>query len=285
MSTERTWQMSLRGLLMGAGTAYRFAAAPEGLGLPPVRTNDLQWLSEDGAYGAGDWLQPRLVRASLWVDGVGAAASEDLATLLTAAWAPSRTDLDLEVRVATGQAYLLRGRPRRCEVDLSTLKFGHAMAAVEFAALDPYKYDPEENTGVVPLGSGVDYPGMTPDLSFDMAFQAPGVSPGVAFVGSLGTAAAWPVLTIVGPVLNPRMENRTTGETFDTDVDLLVGETLVADMKARTITINGTPRLDVLALGADFISLPPGVNELAYRSDDGSPTVSTCTVSWRHTWY
>ena len=35
--------------------------------MPSMRTNDLPWLSVDGAYGANDYLQPRLVRAQLAV--------------------------------------------------------------------------------------------------------------------------------------------------------------------------------------------------------------------------
>lgn len=287
MSTHvvQAWQWSMRGVRMGAGTPYRFRTAPEGLGMPAMRTADLPWLANDGAYGAGDWLQPRVVRAALWVDGGSAAASEQLARSLVAAWAPSRTDVDLELRVADARAYLLRGRPRRCELDLSPLKYGHAAAAVEFVALDPYLHDAELQAGVVQLGDATAYPGVTPDLTFDLAFQAPGVSPGVAFAANLGTAPAYPVVTFQGPVTNPRLENRTTGATFDTDVVLSGGDTLVVDMRARTITLNGTSTLAAMAVGAAYVALEPGTNELAYRSDDPTPTASTCAITWRHTWY
>jgi hypothetical protein len=284
--TDRTWQMSLRGVLMGAGTRYRFASAPEGLGMPPMRTNDLAWLSEDGAYGAGDWLQPRLVRARLWVDGGNAAASEALARTLVAAWAPSRTDIDLGLRITSPLDYVLRGRPRRCEVDLSTLKYGHASASVEFAALDPYLYDADASTGTIPLGNATSVPGVTPNLTFDLVFQPGGTTgPGIAFAGNLGTAPTYPAIVITGPVITPRLENRTTGETFTLDATLVGGDVAVVDMKARTITVNGTSRLDALALGAKWVSLRPGANELAYRSSDGTPPASTCTVTWRHAWY
>lgn len=281
-----TWQMGLRGLLMGRSTVYRFQTSPEGLGLPDMRTNDLAWLAEDGAYGAGDWLQPRTVRARLWVDAGSAQASEAAARTLVAAWAPSRTDLELQVRVADAQEYVLRGRPRRCEVDLSTLKYGHAQAAVEFVGLDPYLYEPEYTTGTIPLGSGTGYPGVTPNLSFALRFQPVGsTGAGVAFAGNLGTAPTYPLLTITGPVDTPRLENRTTGATFSLDAVLTAGETAVVDLKARTIAVNGTARLDALGLGAAWVALQPGVNELAYRSDDPSPTASTCTVAWRSAWY
>lgn len=284
--TLTTWQMSLRGLVMGRDTRYRFATSPEGLGLPALRTNDLAWLAEDGAYGAGDWMQPRLVRARLWVDGGTAAASEDLARTLVAAWAPSRTDLNLTVRVAATQDYLLRGRPRRCEVDLSTLKYGHASASVEFAALDPYLYDPDPVSGVIPLGSGASTLGVTPNLTFNLVFQPAGTTgPGVAYLGNLGTASTSPTVTITGPVISPRVENRTTGETFTLNATLVSGDTAIVDMAARTIKINGTSRLDALALGASWVTLQPGANEVAYRSSDGTPPASTATVTWRHAWY
>lgn len=286
MSITGVWQMELRGLLMGRDTSYRFASAPEGLGLPPMRVNDLAWLAEDGAYGAGDWLEPRTVRARLWVDGGTADASETLARSLVAAWAPSRTDLSLALRVAAGQEYVLRGRPRRCEVDLSTLKYGHASAAVEFVGLDPYLYDADPANGVIPLGSGSDYPGVQPNLSFDLAFQPAGsVGAGVAFVGNLGTAPTWPTVTFTGPAISPRLENRTTGETFTLNATLLAGHVAVVDMRTRSITINGTSSLQSFGLGASWLRFIPGANEVAYRSSDASPTASTATVVWQHAWY
>lgn len=286
MTVDRTWQLSLRDLTMGADTAYRLQTAPEGLGVAPMRTNDMAWLAQDGAYGAGDWLQPRLVRAMLWVDGGTAAASEDLARTLAAAWAPSRVDLPLYVRVAAAQDYVLWGRPRRCEVNLASLKYGHAVAAVEFAALDPYLYAATQVTGTIRLGSGSTTLGVTPNLTFNLAFQPAGTSgPGVAYLGNMGTAPTALDVVLAGPVVTPRLENRTTGETFTMNATLLAGDTAVVDMAARTITINGTPRLDTLALGASWLTLQPGANEVAYRSADAIPPASTATVSWRHAWY
>jgi hypothetical protein len=285
MSTNSTWQMELRGLLMGRGTPYRFAAAPEGLGLPALRTNDMAWLADDGAYGAGDWMQPRLVRARLWVDAGDAAASETAARTLVGAWAPSRTDLPLELRVAA-KAYLAYGRPRRCEIDLAPLKYGHAEAAVEFAALDPYLYDTELVQGVVKLSDSLVLQGVTPNLTFDLRFQPAGTAgPGVVFCTNTGTAPAALTATFTGPAINPRIENRTTGKTFRLDATLASSDVAVVDMRARSITVNGTARLDLLAAGADWVPLAAGVNEVAYRSSDATPTDSTVTLAWRGAWH
>lgn len=286
MTVARTWQLELNGLTMGAETSYPLAATPEGLGMPDMRTNDLAWLSQDGAYGAGDWLQPRLVRAQLWVVGSSPSNTEQLARTLVGAWSPSRTDTELQVRLASSRAYQLLGRARRCELDLARLASSVVTASVEFAALDPYLYAVDTSGGTIPLGSGSTTPGAIPDLTYDLTFQAPGTpGPGVVYASNAGTAPTWPTVTITGPVDTPRLENRTTGETLELATTLSGGDVVVVDTRARTVTLNGTSALQLLAVGSAWPALEPGANELAYRSDDGTPTTSTATLSWRSAWY
>lgn len=286
MTVARTWQLELNGLTMGAETDYPLVSTPEGLGMPDMRTNDLAWLAQDGAYGAGDWLQPRLVRAQLWVVGSSPSVTEQLARTLVGAWAPSRADVELTVRLASSRSYALVGRARRCELDLTRLASSAVTASVEFAALDPYLYATAAVGGTIPLGSGSSTPGVVPDLTYDLTFQPPGTAgPGVVYATNQGTAPTWPTVTITGPVDTPRLENRTTGATLELDTTLTGGDVVVVDARARTVTLNGTSALQLLAVGSAWPTIEPGANELAYRSADGTPTTSTATISYRSAWY
>lgn len=286
MTVTRTWQLELNGVRMGAETAYRMRSTPEGLGMPSMRTNDLPWLSVDGAYGAGDYLQPRLVRAQLAVMGSSPANAEQLARTLVGAWRPSRSDVTLHVRLAGSDAYRLTGRPRRCELDMSTLASSLVTAAVEFAALDPYLYAADVSGGTIQLGSGSTTPGVIPNLTFDLEYQPAGTpSPGVVYANNAGSAPTYPSVTFTGPVDTPRLENRTTGQTLELNTTLVGGDQLVVNNAARTVTLNGTSALQLLDTASQWLELAPGANEVAYRSADATPTTSTALTTWRSAWY
>jgi len=282
-----TWQMSLRGLTMGAGTPYRFQpGSPAGLGNAPVRSNDITRDSADGAIGAGDRSDPRLFRSALWILGDSPAHVDTLARALKSAWRPSKTDdLPLVVRI-TGESRVMFGRPRRCELDQRIARDGILGAAVEFTALDPFLYSPGVARSVtIPLGDSSSTPGLAFPAEWDWRFQPPGsAGPGVAFPNNKGSAPAPIRVSIPGPAVNPRIENRTTGISTVFPVTLADGDTLVVDgsLASPSVTLNGTDNLGALGF-VDFPTLDPGTNELAYRSDDDPITASAATVQWRDT--
>jgi hypothetical protein len=265
---------------MGRGTAYRIYDAPSGLGTAPVRASDTPYLSADGVFAAGDFHDARPVALGLVCMGSSPAEAEQLARTLAAAWQASRVDLDLSIRMADSRTYLLRGRPRKCEVDTKELKYGHARAACLFVATDPRLYDSESTDVVLPLGVGV-VPGVTFPLTFPMVFGTS--SPGVSTITNRGTVDTYPVITIAGEVGTPRLENITTGKTMELNLTMGVGDVAVIDMGAQTITYNGTNSLGALATGATFWPLIPGENQVSFRAPISS-TVASATVSYRSAW-
>ena len=137
------YHLELRGLLHGPGTRFHWTGAWTGLGLPAVKTSDVDLQEDDGAYPGRDLLEARVLTFPVgWGGSTPAAAMEDLATLSTA-WAPSRsTELELHAMLPGWGHFYVVGRPRGLVEDLSRLKNGEGEALLTFHALDPTIYYP-----------------------------------------------------------------------------------------------------------------------------------------------
>lgn len=102
-----------------------------------------------------------------------------------------------------------------------------------------------------------------------------------------GSAPAYPVLRIDGPVANPSIEQTTNGAGLTLDATLGDGEYVLIDTRTRAVLYMGTsPRRNWLRSGAKWPSLTPGYNEFAYRGTalPGSPgQQSLLTITWRDT--
>lgn len=99
-------------------------------------------------------------------------------------------------------------------------------------------------------------------------------------VTNAGTAAAFPVITIQGPVINPVLTNATTGERMALTLTLGAADTIVIDMFERTIIQGGaTNRMGALVTGSNFWALVPGENIIYYSAD--AYDISTSTLTWR----
>lgn len=94
-------------------------------------------------------------------------------------------------------------------------------------------------------------------------------------VGSL--TSVYPVWTVIGPAVNPRLQNNTTDESAVYNGAVGAGQTLVVDFSAQTAKLDGaivTRSLDGL------ISFEPGDNIVGFNIDSGAAVSST--VAWNN---
>jgi hypothetical protein len=157
--------------------------------------------------------------------------------------------------------------------------------AFEFELLlradDPLRYATALSSVVADLPTA-DESGMTFDVVFDLTFGAGG-SGGAAFATNAGNAPAWPVITLSGPVSNPSIRNATSNRTVALNLTLASDESLVIDMAARTVLLNGTAnRRNALLPSSAWWAIEPGSNEIQYRA--AAFTASTATVTYRSAW-
>ncbi len=116
-------------------------------------------------------------------------------------------------------------------------------------------------TLTLPQSSGVLIPALFP-LQFGAS------SGGTGTVTNAGTAAAYPTITLQGPLINPVIVNETTGERMALILTLGASDTVVIDMARRTIVQGGgTNRMGARAAGSTFWALQPGDNTLRFGAD------------------
>lgn len=116
------------------------------------------------------------------------------------------------------------------------------------------------------------YPGPMPDQSTPVTYS--------------GSMAAWPVVTITGPVTGPILANATTGHSLSfPGLAVGAGQTLVLDFAARTVLLDGAAdRYSFLDFAAStWWQLVPGVNGIVLDGD-AIDTGAQAVLSWRSTY-
>lgn len=277
------WQIEYGGLLLGDGTVFDIVRVEGLLDLPEVQTTDRQRLRRHGLVPGDDFLGGRKVTVTLEVYGE---SPEQFATdlqALGAAVRPGGDELPLVFRipgVAGGGRRWVSCKPRRrsLPVDLDFL-YRMPVAVVEFHASDPRLYDASVTSGTSSLlttDGGMAFP-----ASFPLAFAA--TVGGTVVATNEGTFPTPPQFRIDGPVVNPRVENATTGEVLAIDLELAAGEWLDIDTEARSVLLGGTAsRYSSLAAGSSWWELPPGQTPVTFRASTSSTAL--LTVTWRSAW-
>ena len=153
--------------------------------------------------------------------------------------------------------------------------------SAQLFAPDPRMYSDTVSTGAYdPTDTGDG--GLLFDLDFELAFGASGAAAlTVTNEGTIGTPA---VFTITGPVVNPIIDNDTTGQSIHTTgLDLAAGSTVVLDTGARTLRLGGTTlRPDLIdSQLTTWFELAPGTNQLRMRGSGMSATETELAVAYR----
>jgi hypothetical protein len=130
-------------------------------------------------------------------------------------------------------------------------------------------------------------PGMREPLTFPFTFVA-GNPPGAAELQVSGTAPAWPVIDLYGPVSSPVLHHLGADELVSFPLlSVLAGDFIRIDMGGRTITSLGDPgasRYSALDFSTStWWPLTPGVNRVSLTcASAGSGAMAR--IRWRSRW-
>lgn len=184
-----------------------------------------------------------------------------------------------------GRTRLVYGRPRRFHRPKDNLLLqGLGVATIDFQRADPLHYGADEQQmvmGIVPSTSGgLISPLISPLISAEPAVARQG------FVTVEGNAPTYPIITVFGPVSNPKV--------FAVDGSWEVK--VIANIPAgQHVTVDARPWRMTAKLGGASVSLSrstrlsdvrmePGTHEIGFVGTDMTGS-STATVSWRPAWY
>ncbi len=273
------YQFEYAGVLFVDG-AQRDLVEAVGFGLPEMRTSDTDRPRDHGMLEGADFLGQRTIEIELEILGTSAA---DLDAQLTAL-ATMNAKIDATEQPLVWQfpsegkrRSFARLRKRPVTVDRDYV-FNVAHVRMQFVATDPRIYDNTQSSSplTLPVASG----GLGWPLGWPLGWGSS--SGGFANVTNAGTFPTRPVVTFVGPLTSPNLQNVTTGLTWECMFDLQTGDTLVVDFDARTVLLNGTAsRYSFVTAESQWWELVPGVNQLKLGASAGT---GSATVAFRSAW-
>jgi hypothetical protein len=266
-------QVQVRDLLMGPSTSYRILTEfnPFMLSVRADQGGPRAW--NHGSWSGAEWADERLVPLRIVPKASDDAGWLALHQALAAAFAPvGDVSGPVELRFALGGTeYLLLGRPRLVEPNLSTIGVGWAYTQCVFVAQDPriYSGDLVVQSTSLPVQRG----GLT--VPFTLPLLVAGtVDGGRVELLNEGTADAPLLVRIDGPVPQPRIVLQRPDGTVQQvrlGLDLPTGQWVEVDTAAGTVFLNGLPTASVRGQAAwdiDSYPLQPGVNVLRFGAAD-----------------
>lgn len=131
-------------------------------------------------------------------------------------------------------------------------------------------------TVTLPIAGGVTFP-----VSFPLSFGSS--SGGRVTVFNPGSAPAFPVITIRGPINSPLVTNETHGSAVGISLNLVAGDTVVIDMLKRTIVQGGSTNRMGSMTKSGFWALMPGENVI--RLTANAYDAGSATLDFRPAWW
>ncbi|MFJ7250756.1 phage distal tail protein [Kitasatospora sp. NPDC098652] len=274
--------MEYGGVLLG-GPGSVVLHEPSGLlDSPEVRSSDRSLLQRHGAVSGTDYLGARVVQLGVTVlDDPGALAD------VLRAFQPGGGDKVLRFAVpgVAGDRSRLTARVRKRSAPLGAVyAAGAARVDVELWAADPLLYADQESTArvlpVSPRGSVPVFP-----MRFPWGFMKAGavfIAP-PADITVDGNTPTWPVYTITGPVVNPTILNRSTGERITVQLTVPTAEVLTIDTRSRAVLLNGASRYGALTPESVWFPFRPGTLRLEFDDLLGDKSRGA-DVRWRSAW-
>ena len=298
------YQVQVGGQTFGAGTDAQLTGITGLRSAPPLRSGNIGRGGVDGNFPGFNYLDARVFTVTYHVIAPTAAPETVLQNLArahanivdpsTVATTPGRyltTLLGGNTLAASVMLIQLPGRtyPLACfgrptnyalDTDLEASYNSHHVAA-EWTVDDGAVYD--YNPTIVSCGLPSTTAGMTFNTGFNLVFGAS--SGGSVTYTNTGNYQTWPVIKITGPCQYPVVTLNTTGAYLGLGLTLGVTDTVIIDMFAGTVTLNGTGmRNNVVLPGSSFWALGTGAQSIGFGTSDAVAPAAIMTVAAMPAW-
>jgi hypothetical protein len=300
--------MTYNGVTLGPGGTAQIVDVDGLTGLPANRNGDVARPNAQGMLAGYDFMGTRSITLDLEVTATGGNTMPvNLETLRAAFQMSTATQGGMSPLASQVLAYnfgqggttttnpgynrqvIARVRkvdaPVNIEFASGAFQYGIAHVSVLLESIDPTIYDANQQTGSTGLQASSG--GFTFPATFPATFGTQ--SGGLLYCTNLGSTACYPLLTITGPCVYPRVEQQSTGVTLQFNTTLAATDILVVDCYNGTATLDGTvSRLNALAAGSyiSTFTIPASATAqvVGFYSQDASPTGATLTVAWANCW-
>jgi phage-related protein len=124
------------------------------------------------------------------------------------------------------------------------------------------------------------FSGRTYDRTYPLSYGA-GSNTNTGTVTNNGRVSTYPVVTITGPATLPSLSNLTTNQTISINYTLVTGDTMVVDLDAKQITLNGSAARNLLANGSQWFGCDVGDSTLSFNANGTTLGVTTITATYQ----
>lgn len=251
-----------------------------GLDSAPYRETERDHEGVDGGFLDAEFEKGR----PIVLDGTALGTVENLLNLLETLkvnFQPSSTLIPFYYKAPSIGSRVLFVKPRGVRYDWDrAIRHGETPIQFQMYAEDPRQYTPILETGYVPWAAAPTN-GIGFDLGFNFGFGTTASLDNVTIVNS-GNRETPAIITITGPVTNPRVVNDTLSKTLMFTIVLGANDTLTIDLGTKTVRLNDTSNQRGTLGSPEWFLLQPGVNHFRYQGDLG--TGSSMKIQFRSAW-
>jgi hypothetical protein len=286
LTNDLTWVLGTDGVVVNDTVVTPFVDVTQvkGFDSAPFRTTERDHEGAEGGYMDAEFEKGRdiVLVGTIYGDP---ATLETYLDDLKENWAPSSTLKQLFFKVPGVNERFLYVKPLGCKYDWTNeRRWGSIDVQLGAYAEDPRFYDNSLHTVTIGLGATV-FTGFGLPFGFSFGFGGTSSTTDIATVDVEGNRPTPPVFTITGPVTDPRILNDDTGvEMKFSSIVLGAGETLVVDIKNRTVKLNGSTNRRNLLVAPTWFDLQKGINHLRFRATSSDPSAQLQTAyypAWR----
>ncbi|MFD3829737.1 phage distal tail protein [Streptomyces sp. NPDC058621] len=273
-------QIQYGGLLIGAGTPYRWRSLAGWETLPALDSGTILRAGGHGAYPGALFAQSRTITLDPLLIRAPSATIGEAVRALNAATGVIGDEQPLAVWLDERGPLLAHARILRRHIPVTTgYRQGVIMgAALQWEATDPRRYGIQEQEATAGLPQPEDGLSWNTDpgpehLAYPLVFGLPG-STGTLVTLNSGDADAHPVIEFRGPVVRPSLTNIDTGRMVEYDITLAAEDRLTVATGDGTVTLNGTASRLYTATPQsapeELFTLAPGSTPLTFRAAPGT---------------
>lgn len=277
----------------GGNSVYQILSVDGLEDLPVIRNQDDNRGYQDGMWTGRDFLSGRSIIMTMTVRGDSNFSMSYYLNLLQRNLVPQQQGTGLlQFQLPGNSLQRIDARVRRRSVTINTdYSSGLATATYEFFCPDPKYYDDTQK--ITDLINATAIAGRTYNRVYTGAISSVNNLPyttGMTFGGGAGApnlitndgwATTYPVITIEGPCINPKVTNVTAGAFLLIDATLGTGDELVLNTDTRIVTLNGVTSRALLNNSSTWFAAPPGTSYYTFTAT-GTDGNTACVVSWRN---
>jgi len=276
----------------GGNSVYQIMTIDGLEDLPVIRNQDDNRGYQDGMWTGRDFLSGRMLTFTITVRGDTNYNMNYYLDLLQANLVPQQQGTGLlQFQLPGSDLQRIDARVRRRAIQINTdYSSGMATAIYEFFCPDPRYYDDEEKS--TDLINATAVAGRT----YNRVYTATATNPanpdqtGMSYGGGAGApnlitndgwTTTYPLITIQGPAINPKITDVTAGAFLLIDATIGTNDQLVLNTDYRTVTLNGINRRALLNNSSTWFAAPPGTSYYTFTAT-GTDGNTACVVTWRN---